>query len=180
MPRRELDRPRVGLESLDQHAPRRIAAAAAGELGQELERPFVGSKVRHAERRVGVDDGRERDAREVVSLRDHLRAEQDGTLGLGEPAEGRRQFLGLLRRVRVEPDRNEPRHFSFPDSSHGLATAPRGCLRAADVGCIRRAEHELERGRFGAVVARSQISPRSRASCVQMSRTEDSARTTTP
>ena len=76
MPRRVADRPRVGLEGLDEHAARRVAAAAARELGDELERPLLGAEVRDREARVGVDHGGERDPGEVVALRDHLRAEQ--------------------------------------------------------------------------------------------------------
>ena len=99
-----LHRARVRLERLDEHAARRVAAAAAGELGEELERPLLGPKVGQTETGVGVDDGRELDACEVVALRDHLRAHEDGTLGAREPLERLAQLLRLRNRVRVEPD----------------------------------------------------------------------------
>ena len=57
VPRREGDRPRLGLEGLHEHLARRIAAAAPGELRQELERALLGTEVRQAETEVGVDDG---------------------------------------------------------------------------------------------------------------------------
>ena len=109
MARRQLDRPRVRLEGLDQHASRGIAAAPPGELSQELERPFVGPEVGNAERGVGVDHGRERDAAEVMPLRDHLRAEQHGALGLGEAPQRGGERLRLLCRVGVETNRHELR-----------------------------------------------------------------------
>src|SRR5256885_16911267 len=74
----KLDRARVRLERLHQHASRRVAAASAGELRQQLERALLGAEVRQAETRVRVDDGREGDARKVMALRHHLRADQIG------------------------------------------------------------------------------------------------------
>ena len=56
-------RRRVGLERLDEDAPGGVAAAAPGELRDELERPLLGPEVRQREARVGVDDRRELDAR---------------------------------------------------------------------------------------------------------------------
>ena len=48
-----------------------------------------------AEPGVGVDDGRERDACEVVALRDHLRPEEHGPVGRGEPLERSRSAPGF-------------------------------------------------------------------------------------
>ena len=59
----EAERPGVGLEGLDDHAPRCIAAAAAGELGDQLERSLLGAEVREREADVGVHDRREVDTR---------------------------------------------------------------------------------------------------------------------
>ena len=81
------DRARVGLERLHDHAPRRVAAAAAGELRDQLERPLLGAEVGQAEARVGVDDRRELDAGEVVALRDHLRAHEHRPLRVREALE---------------------------------------------------------------------------------------------
>ena len=109
VPRREADRARVRLEGLDEHAPGRIPPTPPRELGQELERPFLGAEVGEAETGVGVDDGRERDALEVVSLRDHLRADEDGALRLGEAREGLGGRARPLDRVGVEADQLELR-----------------------------------------------------------------------
>ena len=84
--------------------PGRVAAAAAGELRDELEGALLGAEVGQREPGVGVDDRGERDAGEVMALRDHLRADEDGAVGGGEPVERLVQRAGLRRRVRVEPD----------------------------------------------------------------------------
>ena len=89
VPGGELDRPRVGLERLDQDAAGRVAAAAARELGEQLERALLGPEVGKREAGVGVDDRGQRDPFEVVALRDHLRAEQYRPVGRGEPLECR-------------------------------------------------------------------------------------------
>ena len=49
-------RARVRLERLHEHATGSVAAAAAGELRQELKRPLLGAEVRQPQPRVGVDD----------------------------------------------------------------------------------------------------------------------------
>ena len=67
--------------------PGRVAAAAARELRDELERPLLGAEVGHGQPRVGVDDRGERDAREVMALRDHLRADEHGAVGGREALE---------------------------------------------------------------------------------------------
>jgi hypothetical protein len=46
--RGERDRPRVRLERLHEHASRRVAPAAAGELRDELKRALLGAEVRQA------------------------------------------------------------------------------------------------------------------------------------
>src|SRR5262249_30909698 len=99
-----LDGARLRLERLHEDAARRVAAAAAGELGEELERALLGAEVRQAEPGVGVDDRRELDAREVVGLRDPLRPHEDGTFGPPERSGRLAQLLGPGDRVRVEPD----------------------------------------------------------------------------
>ena len=80
----QLERARVRLEGLHEHAAGRVAAAAAGELRDELEGALLGTQVREPEPGIGVDDGGQRDTGEVVALRDHLRAEQDGAIGVAE------------------------------------------------------------------------------------------------
>ena len=104
VPRRVAQRRRVGLERLHDHLPRRVAAAAAGELRHELERALLGPEVGQREPGVGVDDGGERDAREVVALGDHLRSDQHRPVGGGEAIERLAERTRLGGRVRVEPD----------------------------------------------------------------------------
>ena len=98
------DRPRFRLEGLDEHAPRRIAATPAGELRDQLERPFLGTEVRQPEPGVDVDHGCKLDALKVMPFRHHLRSEQHGSLCGGESCERRSQVLRLRNRVRVEPN----------------------------------------------------------------------------
>src|SRR5919199_5664661 len=72
------DRARVGLERLDEHVPRRVPPAPSGQLGDQLKCLLFCPEIGDAETRVGVDHGGELDTCEVMSLRDHLRAEQHG------------------------------------------------------------------------------------------------------
>ena len=113
--RRVRDRARVGLERLHEHAAGRVAAAAAGELGDQLERALLRAEVRHRERRVGVDHRGELDAGEVVALRDHLRAEQH--------CAPRRRRSGAAQRRAARASRPRPRRA-------GSAPAP-GSSRAS-------------------------------------------------
>ena len=94
MARRVDDRPGVRLEGLDEHAPRRVAAAAPGQLREQLEGPLLGAEVRHAEARVGVDDRGERDA-----------ARSDGP---SRPSASRRARPGRPRRSGAAPPRAHP------------------------------------------------------------------------
>ena len=110
VPGGQLERARVRLEALHQHAPGRVAAAASGELRYELEGALLGAQVGEPQSRVRVDDRGQRDAGEVVALRDHLRAEQDGAVGVAETAQGGGQLLGVARRVGVQPDQLQLRH----------------------------------------------------------------------
>ena len=107
---RVAERRRVRLERLHDHLPRRVAAAATRELRHELERPLLRAEVREREPRVRVDDGGERDPGEVMALRDHLRADEDGAVGGGEAVERLAERPGLRGRVRIEPDPLELRH----------------------------------------------------------------------
>ena len=84
--------------------PGRVAAAAARELGDELERPLLRAEVREREARVGVDDGRERDPGHVVALRDHLRPDEDCPLGRAEALEDVAHRARPARDVRVQPE----------------------------------------------------------------------------
>ena len=125
VPRREADRARVGLEGLDEHAAGGIPPAPPRELGQELEGPLLRAEVGKAEAGVGVDDGRERDALEVMSLGDHLRADEDGALRLGEAREGLGGRARPLDRVGVEADQLELRKLPGELPLEACVPAPR-------------------------------------------------------
>ena len=88
VPRCVRDGTRVGLKRLHDHATRRVAPAAAGELGQQLKGALLGPEVGQAETQVGIDDRRQLDAGEVMPFRDHLRADEHRPLGLREALEG--------------------------------------------------------------------------------------------
>ena len=107
MPRRVDDRPRIGLEGLHEHAARRIAAAAPGELRDQLERSLLRPKVGQPEARVRVHDGGQLDAGEVVALRHHLRAEQHRARRRRGSAQATGELLRPGDRVGVEPDQLE-------------------------------------------------------------------------
>src|SRR5690349_15411572 len=128
-----LDRARFRLESLNEDSARRVAAAAARELGEELERPLLGAEVGQTEPGVGVDDRRELDAREVVTLRNHLRPDEDCAVGAREAFERGPQLLGLRDRVGVEPDPLELRQVTLELALEPLrpGTDPRELGRAA-------------------------------------------------
>ena len=104
MPRGVRDGKRVRLERLHEYAPGRIAAAPAGKLRQELERPFLGPEVGQPQPRVGVDDGGERNAAEVVTLGHHLRADEHGAVGGREPPQRIGNGSPAPCGVGVEPD----------------------------------------------------------------------------
>src|SRR5262249_15841784 len=80
------DRIMVGRKRLHENAAPFIAAAgAAGDLGDELKRPLGCSQITKMERRIGVNDADERHIREIETLGDHLRAEQDFYLAGAKP-----------------------------------------------------------------------------------------------
>ena len=104
------DRAGVRLERLHEHASWRVPAAAARELGQQLEGPLLRAEVGVPEAGVGVDHRGQRDTREVVALGDHLRAHEHHALGVGKVAKRRRDCPGPPHRVRVEANPLELRH----------------------------------------------------------------------
>ncbi len=104
VPLRELERHRVGLERLHEHEPGSVAAAAPRELRDELERSLLGAEVGDREPRVGVDDGGEVDTGEVMPLRDHLGADENGPVARPEALERLAQRAGAGGGIRIEPD----------------------------------------------------------------------------
>ena len=149
---RVLHRARLGLERLHDHAARRVSAAATRELGEELERPLLGTEVGQAEPRVGVDDRGELDAGEVMAFRDHLRADEDGAVGAREPLERLAELLGLCDRVGVEPDPLELGDVLLELSLEPLRARPdpRELGRTARRTCLARPAHGRRSGGSGA------------------------------
>ena len=77
LPARQLHAVVIGIERLDDRLAGTLAAARApDDLRQQLERPLRRAEIRQPEADVGRDDADERHAREIVSLGDHLRADQ--------------------------------------------------------------------------------------------------------
>ena len=122
-----------------------------------------------AEPRVRVDDGGERDAREVVALRDHLRAEQDGAIGSAKRSSASASAAGLVDGVGVEPDPLELRARA-PRARARAAACRRRCARARAIrtpGRSRRALGARSGGSGGAVARAARARRRSPGSgCV--------------
>ena len=125
------DRPRVGLERLDEDASGRVAAAPAGELGDELERALLGAEVRRP-KTCPRRRGRERHAAEMVTLRDDLRAEEDRRRSVaGETTRAPARQIG-----RVALSRPSRRGRARARETRGRVPRSRCCVRprAAQVG----------------------------------------------
>src|SRR5215470_3892821 len=61
----------IGLQGLNEHAPRAIAAAStSGHLREQLERPFASAKIGKVERQVGQQHADQCHPRDIVSLSD--------------------------------------------------------------------------------------------------------------
>ena len=100
---RELDAVVLGIERLDDRLAGALAApGAAGHLRQQLKRALAGAEVGQPEPDVGRDDADQRDARKVVALGDHLRADEDVELAGGEPRQQRRQRALAPHRVAID------------------------------------------------------------------------------
>ena len=60
------------------HLSRPVAASGtAGDLSQKLKRPFAGSKIGKAQRKIGADDAHQRNIWKIVALGHHLSPDQD-------------------------------------------------------------------------------------------------------
>ena len=70
---------------------------------QERERPLCRSEIVEIQRRVRAYDADQRHVREIVPLRDHLRADKNIRLMISEPREYRLMRELPPGRVRVEP-----------------------------------------------------------------------------
>ncbi len=149
VPGRKRDRVSIRLVGLHEDSPGCVPPTPPGELRDELKRPLLGAKVRHPEPGVGVHDGGEGNAGEMVALCHHLGAEKDGAVGRRKPG----QLVAEERRigdgVRVQTDQLEVRKLLGQLCFQVLGTGPEaGQLgRAADRAAVRRV------GREAAVVA---------------------------
>src|SRR5205823_3594436 len=66
----ELDRWTEGRVGLDENFTRRFTASGpAGDLGEQLKRPFARAEIRHVQREIGVDDPDQRHVRKMKALR---------------------------------------------------------------------------------------------------------------
>ena len=82
----------LGIERLhDRFACALAATGTAGDLREQLEGPLGCAEVREAEADIRRDHANQRHGREVMSLRDHLRADEDVELSRGKPREDARQ-----------------------------------------------------------------------------------------
>src|SRR5205823_6529933 len=88
VPRGVLDRARLRLERLDEDAAGRVAAAAARELGEELERPLLGAEVGQAEPRVGIDDRSGLADAAVVAAKRPVAMQREGDVAVRAAARG--------------------------------------------------------------------------------------------
>ena len=99
----ELDGVGGRLEALhDDDALEVATARAAGDLSEQLEGTLGGAEVRQLQRKIGVDDAHQRDAREVESLGDHLRAEEHVVLTGAEIREHLPEEVLLAHRIGVD------------------------------------------------------------------------------
>ena len=86
--KRERDGSVVGIVSLNEHAPGYVTAACSPrDLNEQLECALGRAEVREGERSVGVDDAHERHVRQIVTLRHHLRSDEDVDLARAHRAE---------------------------------------------------------------------------------------------
>jgi hypothetical protein len=98
--RRGADGRMLGSARLHDHpAAERATAAAAPDLRDELAGPLGGTEVGEVQAGVGVHDAHEHHRREVESLGDHLRADEDVDLPVAEGVE--RAFVAAPRPHRV-------------------------------------------------------------------------------
>ena len=109
-----VERDRVRLERLDEDAPGRTSPpGASGDLDEKLDAALRRAEIRQVQRPVRVQDAHQGHARKVVSLRHHLRSDQDVELPAREAREQRGSLARSARRIPIEPSYPGPGH-------HGL------------------------------------------------------------
>ena len=93
----------LGILGLDQHlAGLRAAPGAARDLDDGLRHAFGRAEIRAEQALVGVQHHHQGDARKVVALGDHLRADQDARLAAGDPANYLLDVAALAHHVAIE------------------------------------------------------------------------------
>ena len=104
------DRTCLGSDALDQHAALAPTADAPGELCDQRERALLRPEVGEAQSGVGIEHDPERHVAEVVSLGDHLGANQDSRGGRLEATQQRAYAIVLTTgagHVRVQAEHRE-------------------------------------------------------------------------
>jgi hypothetical protein len=118
------DRPGIRLVRLNEDAAWSVAPTATRQLRHELEGAFLRPEVGQRHARVRVDDSRQGDPCEVVTFRDHLRAEEDGSLGGGEAVQPVGKLFGPRHSVGVEPEELQLREALRQLGLEALAAGP--------------------------------------------------------
>src|SRR6185369_8962067 len=104
LPARELHAVVTGVDRLhDGRAGLVAPAGATDDLGEELKRTLRRAEIRQAEADIRGHDADERDAREVVALRDHLRPHEDVDVSGAEAREDVGERALPADRVPIEP-----------------------------------------------------------------------------
>ena len=99
------NRPGLRRLGLHEHPPAPLAAPAPpGELGVKRESTFLGAKVGEAKRRIGVQHDAQHHVGEVVSLGDHLGADQHSRRRLLEAPQDLDVGAPACRGIGVEPE----------------------------------------------------------------------------
>ena len=111
---RQGDAGMFGSERLDENvAPFVTTPGSPGNLCQQLKGAFGRTEVRHVETDVGIDNADQRNVREVESLGDHLRAEQDVNRSGTERVEHALMAARLGHRVRIHASTDVIRKLLF-------------------------------------------------------------------
>src|SRR5690349_14866142 len=88
---------------LNEYSAGAIATSgAAGNLSNQLKSSFCGTKIRQRQPGVDRDYAHERDVREIVTLREHLRADQQIQLAFFKVKQGLFEFAPAGLRVAID------------------------------------------------------------------------------
>ncbi len=80
--------------SLNQDSPRQVTTArATGDLGYQLKRSFGGAKVGKSKAGIDRNNANQSDVRKIVSLRQHLRADEQIDFSFGKIQQALFEFV---------------------------------------------------------------------------------------